>query len=94
MEITKHTIEQLEDPTGILTGERYEIILHVEVEEEDELFTEQGIYIKVIFAVDENSSRIAQYQLFENNTNKYLDFILEDEELEELQQYCSTLINN
>ena len=94
MEFSKHTIEQLDDPTGILSGDRYEINLHVEVDQEDELYTEQGIYIKVIYAVEENASRIAQYQIFENNTNKYLDFILEDEELEELQKYCATLINN
>ncbi len=94
MNVTNHTIDRINDPTGILAGDRYEIILQVDVEAEDELFSEEGIYIKLIFAVDENASRIAQYQVFESNTNKYLEFSLEDEELEELQKYCSTIINN
>jgi hypothetical protein len=86
--ITRHDFEQLKDPTGILSGERYEFIIHFEVEEDDELFSENGLYIKLIFAVEGEETRIAQYQLFENITNKQLDFELEDEELQTFHDFC------
>ncbi|WP_456271105.1 DUF6509 family protein [Bacillus sp. AK031] len=89
MEITGHTVEKLKDPTGILTGERYEYILNVEVSEEDELFTENGLLIKAIYAVDEKGARVAQYYLMEESTEKYFDFELEEEEEELVTTYIT-----
>jgi len=88
MEIIGHTIEKLEDPTGILKGDRYEYILQIEVPEDDELYSENGIYLKAIIAVEEESVRVAQYQLFEKGTNAYIDLELEDDEKELVAGYC------
>lgn len=88
MKITEFSVEKLWDPTGILSGDRYEFIIDIEVDVEDELYSENGIYIKLILAVEEEEVRIAQYQLYERVTEKYLDFALEDDELEEILQFC------
>lgn len=88
MKITGHTIEKLEDPTGILIGDRYEYLINIEVPEDDELFSENGLYVKVIYAVDVKGPRIAQYQLFENVTNKFIDLELEEDEEEMIDLYC------
>lgn len=89
MKITGHTVEQLEDPTGILQGERYEYLLEVEVPEDDELHTDNGLLIKAIYAVDEKGARVAQYYLMEQFTEKYLDFELEEEEEELISTYIA-----
>ncbi|MGF2616017.1 pullulanase [Rossellomorea vietnamensis] len=89
MKITGYTVEQLEDPTGILQGERYEYLLEVEVPEDDELHTENGLLIKAIYVVDERGARIAQYYLMEQSTEKYLDFELEEEEEELITTYIA-----
>jgi hypothetical protein len=88
MNITEYSVEKLLDPTGILTGDRYEFILDIEVDEDDELHSEQGVYIKLILAIEEDTAKIPQYQIFERVTDTYLDFALEDEELEEILQFC------
>lgn len=93
MKITGHTVEKIEDPTGILTGERYEYLLDVEVPEDDELYTENGLMIKAIYAVDEKGSRVAQYYLMEKSTEKYFDFELEEEEEESIRTYIAELHN-
>ncbi|WP_088105588.1 DUF6509 family protein [Halalkalibacter urbisdiaboli] len=87
MEIVSHEVEKINDPTGILTGERYEFHLNVEVPEDDELFSVHGLYIRVIIADDQEVS-MKQYQIYEKGTDRYLDFDLEEEELDLVQQYC------
>ncbi|MGV3465461.1 MAG: DUF6509 family protein [Heyndrickxia sp.] len=93
MNITGHTIEKLEDPTGILTGDRYEFNLTFEVPEDDELYSENGLYIKAIFVVEGNQSRVAQYQIFEKITDHYLEFELDEEEEKLLEDYCKEHIS-
>ncbi|HHW37889.1 MAG TPA: pullulanase [Bacillales bacterium] len=88
MEITSHTVEKLQDPTGILAGDRYEFILQIEVPEDDDLFSEKGVYLKAIIAVAEDAVRVAQYQFFESVTNEYIDLELEDDEKEFIVDYC------
>ncbi|XKG12591.1 DUF6509 family protein [Sutcliffiella horikoshii] len=88
MNIKGHEAEKLKDPTGIIEGDRFEFFLDLEIDEEDELYTEQGVYLKVIFAVEESGQRIAQYQFFEENTNKALDFEMEEEEEQAVLAYC------
>ncbi|KEF37762.1 hypothetical protein M670_03066 [Schinkia azotoformans MEV2011] len=88
MEITSHTVEKIEDPTGILIGDRYEFILQIEVPEDDDLYSEKGVYLKAIIAAVDDAVRVAQYQFFENVTNKYIDLELEDDEKEFIADYC------
>lgn len=92
MNVIRHTMEELKDPTGILEGNRYEFILHIEVDEEDELYMENGVYIKLIYVALPESSRIVQYQLYEEHTNTPLDFELEDDEVSELQSFCQSQV--
>ncbi|MBU5210317.1 DUF6509 family protein [Heyndrickxia oleronia] len=88
MEITGHIVEKLNDPTGIIVGDRYEFFLNIEVPEDDELYSENGVLLKVIYAVEDQGSRIALYQFIERATNEVLDFALEDEEEELVNEYC------
>jgi hypothetical protein len=88
MEITGHTVEILEDPFGLLNGDRYEFFLHIEVDEEDELYTENGLQLKVIFSAGDGASKILQYYFIEESTEKVLDFALEEEEEGLVAAYC------
>jgi hypothetical protein len=88
MDITGHTVEKLEDPFGLLSGDRYEFFLDLEVDEEDELFSEKGIGLKVIYVIDETGTKILQYHFFEKGSEKVLDFALEEEEEEMVNAYC------
>jgi hypothetical protein len=89
MNITGHTVEKLEDPFGLLTGERYEFFLDIEVDEEDELYSEKGIGLKIIYVIDDNGPRISHYHFFEKISEKILDFGLEDDEEELVKNYCA-----
>ncbi|MDP4163522.1 MAG: DUF6509 family protein [Bacillota bacterium] len=88
MKITGHTIEILKDPFGLLAGDRYEFLLDLEVDEEDELFSENGIGLKVIYGINEGEGKVLQYHLFEKGTGKYFDFSLEEEEEEMVNSFC------
>ncbi|MRX71592.1 pullulanase [Bacillus lacus] len=88
MNIINHEAEKLEDPFNILSGTRYEFYLELDIPEDDELFQENGLYVKLILVIEEDSEKITQYQLYEKNTNKYVDFELDEEELTELLTYC------
>ena len=87
MEITGHTIEQIEDPFGILSGNRYEIFIHIEVPEDDELYSEKGLKIKVLLIEDETGYHISHYHIIENATEKVLDFELDEDEEELVKAY-------
>ncbi|NOU96679.1 pullulanase [Paenibacillus sp. LMG 31456] len=86
--ITAFSVEQVKDPFKILTGERYEFILDIEVPEDDELYSESGLYIRVIYRVEESLTGILRYEIFERNTAKYLDFDLEEDEEALLSAFC------
>jgi hypothetical protein len=88
MNITGHTVEYLEDPFGLLSGDRYEFFLNIEVDEEDELYTENGLRLKVIYSVGDEGSKILQYYFMESANEKVLDFALEDEEEGIVAAYC------
>lgn len=88
MEITGHTVEFLEDPFGLLAGERYEFLLDIAVDEEDELYSELGTGLKVIFSVEGDERKIAQYNFFEKSSGKVFDFALEEDEEEIVLKYC------
>jgi len=86
--ITAYSVEPVKDPFGILTGERYEFILDIEVPEDDELYSENGVYIRVIYRLEEGQSGIVKYEIYERNTAKYLDFDLEEDEEAQLSAFC------
>ncbi len=88
IEIQSYTVEKLEDPFGILPGDRYEYLLEVAVPEDDELYTEKGLLLRVIYVMDENKDSITKYEFIENETQSVLDFELEDDELSMVLQFC------
>lgn len=88
MEIISHSIERLEDPFGILSGQRYEFFIQINVSEDDELFSDKGLKVKVLFIHDEKGDRISHYHIIENETEKVLDFDLDEDEEQILYQYC------
>ncbi|MGM7637065.1 DUF6509 family protein [Bacillus sp. Hm123] len=88
MNITKHTVEWLKDPFGLLSGDRYEFRLYAEVDEEDELYSESGFYIRVLYMVDGEQQKVIHHHLYDRATDEVLDFELEDDEVEMISVYC------
>lgn len=86
--ITGYSVELVKDPFGILPGQSYEFLLDLDVPEDDELYTENGIYVRVIFRVEDDRRDIVKYELFERNVNKYVDFELDEEELDRIAAFC------
>lgn len=92
MNFTNYEYHILNDPTGIMAGERYEFLIDLEVEEDDELFREGGIELRLIFAVDGEKTWVAQHYIVEKRTEQVLEFGLEEDELEEVTAYCHSKI--
>ncbi|APH05460.1 DUF6509 family protein [Bacillus weihaiensis] len=92
MNIIEATIEKLDDPFGILTGDRYEIFLMLDVDQDDDLFSENGMMLKLIVVVEQSNYKIAQYDFIEKSTEKIVDFALDEEEKEPVLSYCKKLI--
>lgn len=88
LKITEFSAEKLNDPFGIITGDRYEFLVDIEVPEDDELYSENGLYIRILFAVDQEESRIIKYDIYEKGEDKILDFDLEEEEESALFDFC------
>ncbi|SDO29691.1 hypothetical protein SAMN04487897_111103 [Paenibacillus sp. yr247] len=86
--ITSYTVELVKDPFKILTGQRYEFLIDIEVEEDDELHSDSGIYIRAIYNAEEGKSSLMKYELYEKTTELYLDFELEDEEVAIVAAFC------
>lgn len=88
LSITNYSVELIKDPFGILPGKRYEFLLDIEVAEDDELYTANGLYIRVIYLVEENRSGIVKYEILEKNTDRFLDFEMEEEETAYVESFC------
>jgi len=88
MNVTGFAVEKLTDPFGILSGDRYEFFLDIEVDEDDELYNENGLLLKILYVADETEEKILNYSLLESSTEKYIDLALEDEELEMVFSFC------
>lgn len=88
LNIIDHEVEKLEDPFGLLTGDRYEFFLKLDVEEEDELYSEKGVGLKVIFVRDASEDKITNYYFYEQGSEQVLDFALEEDEEELVLTYC------
>ena len=86
--IKEYSVELVKDPFGILTGKRYEFVCDLDVPEDDELYSEHGVYLRVIYLDDEDASRIVKYDFYERTTDQYLDFDMEPEEEEELTAFA------
>ncbi|MEC0093521.1 DUF6509 family protein [Paenibacillus macquariensis] len=86
--ITNHTVNLIKDPFKILTGERYEFILELDVPEDDELYFENGLNARVIYTVEETRTGIVKYELHERTSGNYVEFDLEDDELELVDTFC------
>lgn len=87
--ITEFSVEKLVDPFGILLGDRYEYLLDIEVDEDDELYTEGGLSIRLIYVINGEDQSIAKYDIIANATEEVLDFDLEDDELSMLLTFCN-----
>jgi hypothetical protein len=86
--ITGYSVDLIKDPFGILTGKRYEWMLDIEVAEDDELHSDNGLYVRVIYVVEESKAGMVRYEIFEKTNDKYVDFELEDDELEVIEAFC------
>lgn len=86
--ISEYSVERVKDPFRILAGERYEFLLDLALEEEDELYSEHGVYVKAIFKVIGEESGIVSYDLIERVTNRYLAFDLEPDEETDIAAFC------
>ncbi|WP_445491088.1 DUF6509 family protein [Niallia sp. 03133] len=89
MIINEFTVEKLNDPTGILSGDRYEFFLTIVVDEEDDLSTEDSLQLKVLFLVEEEIKKVLNYHFYNSSQDKYLDFALDEEELAEIYTFCT-----
>ncbi|MGF7049537.1 hypothetical protein J2T13_004058 [Paenibacillus sp. DS2015] len=81
-------VEVMKDPFGILTGERYQFILDLDVEEDDELYSENGVYAKVTYKVENEEYSMIHYDLYEKMVDRYLSFDMEEDEEEVLASFC------
>ncbi len=88
MEITAYSVEEIKDPTNIIEGKRYEFLLDVEVDEEDELYTEGGIEIRAIIGENAGEVRLLNYFLKERLSEEVLDFALEEDEEQMILDFC------
>jgi hypothetical protein len=93
VEITEYRIEKLTDPFGILEGDRFELFLDIEVPEDDELYTDKGIYLKALYVSNDQSLRMIKYELHERATDTILEFELDEEELAIVEQFCKDRLN-
>jgi len=86
--VTEYSVELVKDPFRILSGKRYEFVIELELDEEDELYSANGIEIKVVYKVDGEEASVVSYGLYEKSTGRFLDAELEDEEEAALADFC------
>ena len=89
MNITQFSIDTILDPTNIIEGKRYELLLDVEVDEEDELYSEAGLEIRAIIGVLDGNVRVISYFIIDKKDNAYLEFELEEEEQQMILALCN-----
>jgi len=80
MNILAYMMEEIKDPTNILEGQRFEFLLDIEVDEEDEPYTEGGIDLRVIVSKNDDDIKIENYFFIQKSDQKVLEFGLEDDE--------------
>ncbi|REK74708.1 DUF6509 family protein [Paenibacillus paeoniae] len=92
-EIREFTIERMKDPFGILSGERYELLLDLEVDEEDELYSEEGVRLRVVYVKDNEASRIVKYEFLNSAKGTYVDMEMTEEEEQFVEAFCKEQIS-
>jgi len=86
--ITAYTVEKMKDPFGILPGDRYEFVLELEVDEEDELHHDEGVSLRVVYVKEEAGDRIANYEFLKTTSGGYIDMEMEEDELAVVSDFC------
>jgi len=89
MNILAYTMEEIKDPTNILEGQRFEFLLDIEVDEEDELYTEGGIDLRVIASKCDDDIQIANYFFIQKSDQAVLEFGLEEDEEAEVLAFIA-----
>ncbi|WP_190323517.1 DUF6509 family protein [Rummeliibacillus sp. TYF-LIM-RU47] len=92
MDILAYTMEEIVDPTHIIEGERYEFLLDIEIDEEDELYREGGLEIRAIISKKNGEIAIANYFLIAKADASVLDFALEEDEEAMILAFCKERI--
>ena len=88
MNITQYSIDEILDPTNIIEGKRFEFLLDVEVDEDDELYSEAGLEIRAIVGLINEEVRIMNYFITDKANNEILDFALEEDEEAMILAFC------
>lgn len=88
MEITQFTMEEIIDPTGIIKGDRYEFLLDIEVDEEDELYSEVGTQIRLLVGDEGEGLFIVNYFIMDKKDDSFFELALEEEEEQFLLDFC------
>lgn len=86
--IKEFEAQKINDKFGILPGNRYEFLLYLDIPEDDELFHENGVYARVLFMVDGDKKEMIKYDLVERGEGAFLDFELEDDEVQVISEFC------
>lgn len=86
--ITAYTVEKMKDPFGILPGDRYEFVLELEVDEEDELHHDEGVSLRVVYLKEESGERIVNYEFQKTTSGGYIDMEMEEDELQFVSDFC------
>ena len=88
MDITQFSVEEILDPTNIIEGKRFELLLDVEVDEDDELYSAAGLELRVIAGLLNEEVRVVSYFIIDKANNEYLDFALDEDEEEMILAFC------
>lgn len=93
MDINEFKVEKLIDPTGIIMGDRYEFRLYITLDEDDELYTENGLGIRAIYAVDDDEEKVVLAHFFKRENEEVLPIELEEEEVAAVTAFCKLHYN-
>ena len=88
MNITQYSIDEILDPTNIIEGKRFEFLLDVEVDEDDELYSAAGLEIRAIIGLINEEVRIMNYFITDKANDEMLDFALEEDEEAMILAFC------
>lgn len=93
MEITSYAVEEIKDPTGIIEGKRFEFLLDIEVDEDDELYRGNGLELRVILSSSDSGDRIVQHFFIDKRTQEVLEFAMDEDEEAEVLEFCKNHTN-
>ncbi|WP_313235135.1 DUF6509 family protein [Sporosarcina ureae] len=88
MQIINHKAQELVDPTGIIDGQRFEFLLTVKFDEEDELYNEEGTGLRMLYSAKDGQRKMLTYQFYELATESPFDVEWDEEEQTSAEQYC------